>query len=988
MEEKFDYRPISFWSLNDELRDDKIVHQINEMFKQGYGGFFLHARAGLLTEYLSDEWFERLETAVNTAAKLGMKAWLYDENGWPSGFAGGLVPDLGESYTAHSICFAKKMPENGGILAVYKEKDGEYKRIEHDDIKNGDLFCYKEPLLGYADILNPLAVDAFIRFTHEKYKEKLGKYFGSVIPGIFTDEPQLTGKYAYTDSLADEFRKEYGIDFFDNAWLLYIESEKSYSFRHDTAKLISKMLFNNFTRKINDWCQKNRLILTGHFPCEDGLCAQNKTTFGVMKQYEGMGRPGTDFLGRRLISPVALKQVADAAAFAGEKIVTSESFGCCGWDVSFPELMWIVAYQAIFGVNSIVTHLSAYSIKGRRKRDYPAFYSEQEPWWDRFSVLTSGITGVNEYISKGERRPRIAVIHPMSSMWCVSGGQTELTAEARYISNQFRLLIENLNDLQKDYLLITEENLSQLKTEGSKLTGRGFEFDTVIVPDSFSLEKETVDVLEKYSLNNGKVVFINRFPCRCCGVLTERIAGIKADDVQNRRELIYKWFAANGMDNEVEIIDPYSKRTLSGVLTSIKYPDGLKNIMIFNPDRNTVKKGLLKSLGECSFISEKGLPLKSFFDGKYTFAEILLYPSSYINISIESVSQTGYDELLLDQTKLLKDFTVSKDECNSLTIDKCDIYVNDKPAFLNVNPIEKCDELYKLAYESGKETAIKIVYTFFCEFKGKIPDWLRIAVETSNDFVLLNGKKIFADGEFYIEDCIKTFNANGCIKNGKNTIETEFLIIRPDEMKDELDFEGYRNIFFYENEPESSYVLGNFSVMSKDKPLCDGESLVTDGDFVISDYADLTFAELTSQGNWFYRGNYLLETEIALSRGEYSLCFTNFEFTLADVYINNVLAGAIFKEPFELDIKNYIKEGNNTIKIILYGSNRNALGPHHHKMKNPHFVGDGTFKGEFCFCDFIYPCITGGSTKTDSYTFVKKDPRGIMIKKYVRNSEY
>ena len=61
---------------------------IKMMHEQGIGGFFMHARGGLLTEYLSKEWFEVTEACVKAAERLGMNAWAYDEDGWPSGFGG------------------------------------------------------------------------------------------------------------------------------------------------------------------------------------------------------------------------------------------------------------------------------------------------------------------------------------------------------------------------------------------------------------------------------------------------------------------------------------------------------------------------------------------------------------------------------------------------------------------------------------------------------------------------------------------------------------------------------------------------------------------------------------------------------------------------------------------------------------------------------------------------------------------------------------
>ena len=89
-----EYRALPFWSWNDKLDPKELKWQINEMHDKGIGGFFMHARGGLKTRYMDDEWMECIRTSAEEAEQLGMEAWLYDEEGWPSGFAGGRVTAL------------------------------------------------------------------------------------------------------------------------------------------------------------------------------------------------------------------------------------------------------------------------------------------------------------------------------------------------------------------------------------------------------------------------------------------------------------------------------------------------------------------------------------------------------------------------------------------------------------------------------------------------------------------------------------------------------------------------------------------------------------------------------------------------------------------------------------------------------------------------------------------------------------------------------
>ena len=68
------YRPVPFWSWNSELNKDELVKQVEWMNENGIGGFFMHARGGLTTEYLGKEWFECIDACSKRALELGMSS--------------------------------------------------------------------------------------------------------------------------------------------------------------------------------------------------------------------------------------------------------------------------------------------------------------------------------------------------------------------------------------------------------------------------------------------------------------------------------------------------------------------------------------------------------------------------------------------------------------------------------------------------------------------------------------------------------------------------------------------------------------------------------------------------------------------------------------------------------------------------------------------------------------------------------------------------
>ena len=124
------YRPAPLWVWNDEMDDAEIDNQLAELSAHGFGGAFVHPRPGLISGYLDDDWFAHWGHALETAKKLGMKLYIYDENSYPSGFAGGEVsaalPDCLAEGAAYGIVKAEELKNlRDEVIAAFScETDG------------------------------------------------------------------------------------------------------------------------------------------------------------------------------------------------------------------------------------------------------------------------------------------------------------------------------------------------------------------------------------------------------------------------------------------------------------------------------------------------------------------------------------------------------------------------------------------------------------------------------------------------------------------------------------------------------------------------------------------------------------------------------------------------------------------------------------------------------------------------------------------------
>ena len=185
------YRPVPFWSWNEKLTEEQTAWQIDEMNDVGIGGFFMHARGGLQTEYMGEEWFENVAVSIDTAKKLGMHAWAYDENGWPSGFGGGKVNGLGLKYQQKYLRVAKD----------------EGQSAEHEICRENGYVFYFDVNPFYVDTLDGEVIAEFIKVIYEPYYEK----FKNDFDGFFTDEPQISRNgIPWSYILPAEYEKEYG----------------------------------------------------------------------------------------------------------------------------------------------------------------------------------------------------------------------------------------------------------------------------------------------------------------------------------------------------------------------------------------------------------------------------------------------------------------------------------------------------------------------------------------------------------------------------------------------------------------------------------------------------------------------------------------------------------------------------------------------------------------------------------------------------------
>jgi len=253
------YRCAPFWSWNDNLKEEELLRQITEMHKKGYGGFFMHSRVGLVTEYLSKEWFYLVKKCIEHAKKLNMLAWIYDEDKWPSGFAGGAVALKNPSYRHKFLVLLKEdqVEQDDEVLSSLVHRNTKY-IVAKRTMRLGDKWFNGS---CYVDLLSKEVTKEFINLTHEEYKKVCQEYFGNAMPGIFTDEPTYLRVHykdiptlPWTEKLPDRFLQKKGYDIKDHFEELFFNVGNYHKVRFDFFDIALEMFIENFTIPYAKWC--------------------------------------------------------------------------------------------------------------------------------------------------------------------------------------------------------------------------------------------------------------------------------------------------------------------------------------------------------------------------------------------------------------------------------------------------------------------------------------------------------------------------------------------------------------------------------------------------------------------------------------------------------------------------------------------------------------------------------------------------------------
>ncbi|MCK5737836.1 hypothetical protein KAH55_01590 [bacterium] len=993
------YRGAPFWAWNGKLDPDELRRQIRVMHRMGLGGFFMHSRVGLATEYLSEDWFECVNACIDEAEKLDMQAWLYDEDRWPSGAAGGLVtknqkyrrralgvevlkPTAKLNWDADTVAAFSARIDNITVSEVKRIAKGKQPVKPAKDMAVLRFFIKIDDCSDwyngqtYLDTLNDEAVREFIKVTHAVYAKRVGEHFGKRVPGIFTDEPNygiaistLTGttkSVPWTGRLVSVFKERYGYDILKHLPELFFElaGKEISQVRYHYYDCITHLFVDAFSHQIGDWCDQNNMQHTGHVLLEETLSSQTNMVGSAMRFYEYMQAPGIDILTEKKREYDTARQCSSVARQFGRKWRLSETYGCTGWDFSFAGHKGTSNWQAALGINLRCQHLFWYTMEGEAKRDYPASIGYQSSWYDVYPKVEDYFARVNLVMTQGVEVRDLLVIHPIESMWTLFNMDMVTNPRIEEYDTMLIELRDSLLTASIDFDYGDEEMISRL----AEITEAGYfqlgqaEYDTVLVPPMITIRSTTLDKLTEFAAAGGKVIFAGEKAAYVDAKPDTRAAAVNAISVPFEKAKITEV----AKDAAVLTAEKADATPLETLLYQLREDENGHYLFIVNTDRKNgydAVKLSIKLSGDVeewnpdtgerfAVAAEKQADTCAIVTGfPASGSRIFVFPKKASELSAARPELTAVDAVELD----LFSEPILMNEPNVLVLDRC-AYQIENQAWEGPEEILRVDravrdflgidrrggrQVQPWAWQveaNPKKCQVQLRYQFEVDEMPCGP--LRFALEQPERFkIFLNGNEIHADEDhgWWVDRSLRTLPVDAAfLLPGENTLQLTCA------------FDREANL-------EAMYLLGQF-----------GDELENDIYPVMVPLPDfLDLGDWVVQGLPFYSGAVTFQGWLECpkeSNCRYYVEVPEFAGGCVQVRVNGKTAGVIGWQPYELDITDFLEKGENLLHLQLVSSRRNSHGPLHQALPEDVWTGSAQF-------------VTEGERWTETYNL---RPTGIL----------
>ncbi|MCC7358144.1 MAG: SCP2 sterol-binding domain-containing protein [Anaerolineales bacterium] len=946
------HRVTPFWGWNDQLREAEVARQIGEIGRGGWGGFFIHARDGLVTPFLGNQWMRCVRAAAEEAGQRRLRTWIYDEHFAPSGFAGGRVPARGPAYRMKAlVCRQYNQPmhlaEEVKCFAA-ETVDGRPARLaditgQADYSGSADSFLnlyeWTEPLgdpewyygFCYVDTLAPHVAEAFLDEVYDGHRRALGEAFEQV-QGFFMDMASFTMHLSripkpsvpWTPDLPQYFQQRNGYDLLARLPALFYDLDDCHAVRVDYWETIAEMFRERFIRRLYRWCDEQGVQFSGHLWGEEMLHWQVQWSGATMAALEHFHVPVVDHILGNIDDPQGLKQGDSVASQLGRPQMGVEAYALSGPGFTFEDRKWIGDWCYVLGANFLIPYIPAYSLRGLRKHDEPPSLFFQQPWWPHNRLVDDYFGRLSYALSQGERVVDILVLQPLASVAALhragpgaAGGIRNpfdkfegTTPEALTLSQAFSDLTAALLNSHRDFHYGDETLLAaHAAVEGGRLRIGRQSYSVIIVPGSLTWRQGTLDLLQAFAAAGGHVLAMEPLPTEIGGrpagavlpasarvVPGEPGALLAALDQTLPPEVVLEPPAVWYLHRRTETEDIYFFANTSRTDTY----------------RVEVALRAQGAVEAWDALSGAITPLGSAAEAGFTRVTLTFPPVGSQLLVVRAGApphpQPGASRIE-GRLPLKPEWSLTRIDPNVLVLDYCELKL-DHSAWADPAPVFR---------HSRQAQAAGVGVPFTARFTFEVVDVpagpLYLVLEDPERFQMhINGQALpYADAGWWVDPSFRKVDIAGLVAAGRNTI-TLSARTRPK-----------RRFSVHEAEFEPIYLIGDFQ-------LAPSRALAAEA-------SGTRAGNLAEQGYPFYVGRMRLAQDIQLDTlpKRAFVCLPGLKAVVAEVRANGQTAGRTGWPPYAVEVTGCLQLGKNQVEVEIANSLYNLIGPHH----SPHGVARG-----------------------------------------------
>lgn len=372
---------------------------------------------------------------------------------------------------------------------------------------------------SYVDLLDDEPVGLFLDIVPGEYHRRFKRYFGTVVPGFWDDEPFFASAEAHFKRLPwsptlDKALRQVGV-----------EPGVAYASAFDDlgrSGRISRGLYwqavsNRFAKYFRAqarWCEERGVaLITNPLYDETAPSKRVPTTGDLHKVNQWAQVPGGDIItaeyvaGQQTMLP---RNPVSVAHQMGRERALMEMFGNMGWQVTPGFVHATVGAQAARGVNLTVLHALW---TDEAVVYFPPPFGPRAPWWWSMRPLAEWIGRVMEAV-RGTSAARTALLQPQraAEQWSGTTRQGEVDgalSDAAYALERAQV---DFDLLHEGALTGDPDLLAHARVRSGRLAVGAARYDLVVLPVTPTLDTVTVRALTAFARAGGTVVAVGALP--------------------------------------------------------------------------------------------------------------------------------------------------------------------------------------------------------------------------------------------------------------------------------------------------------------------------------------------------------------------------------------------------------------------------------------------------------------------------------------------